>query len=268
MPIPEFSQAQYLSTMISPMEKVTETANPSVDIWPAVYTLVNMNLIPMLVLEKHLVEAVYRNKTGTFDHVLLPTSRTNIFICIIVNNSKKEMEGYYTLDLENEYSLAGARMNRIETLAGDGATAELQHLFESGYSQEEIDSALGNAIAYSQLETAEYLISLGADFAGNGYGGVYYAVHNNELEGLKFAISKGVDVNVEDGMLLNVAVETAWNTKTKEMIEWLLQNGGDIQLLSAGTIEQAMTWGNDELKAVIGARQPEPRRSPWWKFWQ
>jgi hypothetical protein len=156
MPIPEFSQAQYMSTMISPMTNVTETAYPSVDMWPAVDKLVNMNLIPVLVLEKHLVEAVYQNKIGTYDHVLLPTGRSNTLICIIVNNRQKKIEGYYILDLVKDYSLAGARMGCIETLAGDGATTELQQLFSSGYSQEEIDSALENAIAYSyNLGSAE-----------------------------------------------------------------------------------------------------------------
>ncbi|HVU54544.1 MAG TPA: hypothetical protein VHD83_05785 [Puia sp.] len=147
MPIPEFSQAQYLRTMISPMTNVTDTADASVDIWPIVRELSNMNLIPALVAERHLIEAVYRNKTGTYDHVLLPTSQSNTFICIIVNNNKKEVEGYYILDLEKEYSLVGSR-------------------------------------------------------------------------------------------------------------------------ITPGTIEQAMTWGNDEMRTIIGVRHPKVKRSPWWKFWR
>jgi hypothetical protein len=83
----------------------------------------------------------------------------------------------------------------IERFAGNGNIAELKKLFGTAYTQQDIDIALENAIAYSQIQTAEYLLFLGADFATNGYNGVYYAVHNNELEGLKFAISKGVDVN-------------------------------------------------------------------------
>jgi hypothetical protein len=268
MPIPELNQTQYLSTMISPMTDVSKTAKPLVDIWPTVHSLVGMNLIPALVEKKHLVEAVYRNSAGSYDHVLLPTSRQDIFVCMIVNNNQKQIEGYYILDLGKEYSLAGARMGRIETMAGDGATGELRQLFASGYSQEEIDSALGNAIAYSQLETAEYLLSLGADFAADGYNGVYYAAHNDELEGLKFAISRGVDVNIENGMLLNTAVETVCNTKNNEMVEWLLQNGAAIELLSPRTVELAINWGSDELKAIIGVRKPESKPSPRWKFWQ
>jgi hypothetical protein len=238
MPIPELNNAQYLSTMISPMTDVTKTAEPLVDIWPTVQSLAGMHLVPALVEKSHLVKAVYRNRAGTYDHVLLPTSRTDTFVCVVVNNNHRRIEGYYILDLAKEYSLAGARMGRIEEFAGEGATAELQRLFASGHSQEEIDVALGNAIAYSQLETAEYLLSLGADLTADGYIGVYYAAHNNELEGLKFAISKGVDINVENGMLLNVAVETACNTKSNEIIEWLIQHGADIQLLTPGMIER------------------------------
>ena len=100
-------------------------------------------------------------------------------------------------------------------------------LFESSYSQLEIDIALENAIAYSQIRVAEYLLSLGADFSNYDYQGEYYAAHNNELEGLKFAISMGVDINIRNGMLLNIGVETAMNTKSTELVEWLIRNGAD-----------------------------------------
>lgn len=273
MAIPEFNKTQYLSTMISPMTDVTETAEPLVDILPVVRYLVGMKLIPPLVEKKHLVKAVYRNKPGTFDHVLLPTGSPDSFICLIVNNHDSEIAGYYFLDLAKEYSLSGARMTRIEELACEGATAALQELLGSGYSQEEIDRALGDAIAYSRLETADYLLYLGADLAADGYNGVYYAAHNDELEGLKFAISKGVDVNIEKGMLLNTAVETACNTKSCTMIEWLLQQGASIEWLSS--IQLARDWGTDELRMLIGMAkvavvhdsEPRTKASSWWKFW-
>src|SRR6478735_12529339 len=95
------------------------------------------------------------------------------------------------------------RDTEIEILAGHGDIAQLKALFESGYTQHEIDIALENAIAYSQIATAEYLLSLGADFLNYDFQGVYYAAHNNELQGLKFAIENGVDINVNNGMLLN-----------------------------------------------------------------
>lgn len=47
----------------------------------------------------------------------------------------------------------------IERLPGDGKLVELKELLEKGHTQKEIDIALGNAIAYSQIEIAEYLLS-------------------------------------------------------------------------------------------------------------
>lgn len=144
-----------------------------------------------------------------------------------------------------------SRRTRIEILAGDGNTNALKQLFGAGYTQFEIDAALDNAVAYSQIQTAEYLLSLGADFSHYGYNGVYYAAHNNELEGLKFAITKGVSVNVKQGMLLNTAITTAINIKSIELIKWLLDNGADPKHLTAQSLKLVADYGTNELKALI-----------------
>ena len=146
---------------------------------------------------------------------------------------------------------SASRQTQIELLAGEGNIEELQKLFESGYNQLEIDTALENAIAYSQIKTAEYLVSLGADLSNHNYQGAYYAVHNNELNGLKFAISKGVDINVNKGMLLNESIMTATNSKSIEMIKWLLDNGANPKLLSSQSLRLLEDYGTDELKNLI-----------------
>ncbi|WP_375562358.1 hypothetical protein ACE193_07350 [Bernardetia sp. OM2101] len=111
------------------------------------------------------------------------------------------------------------RTSIIEKLAGDGKLSELKLILEQNYTQLEIDVALENAIAYSQIKTAEYLLSLGANFSNYNYQGVYYAVHNNELNGLKYAISKGIDINVQNGMILNTSIMTTINTKNTKMLQ-------------------------------------------------
>jgi hypothetical protein len=151
----------------------------------------------------------------------------------------------------NQSPMEESRISKIEVLAGDGNLTGLKKLLENGYSQLEIDVALENAIAYSQIGIADYLLSLGADFSNYDYQGAYYAAHNNELEGLKFAISKGVDINIRNGMLLNVGMETAQNTKSNQLVEWLISNGANTSLLTKKTIDSAMKWGNEELKALI-----------------
>jgi hypothetical protein len=143
------------------------------------------------------------------------------------------------------------RQNKIEMFAGGGNIEGLKALFESGYNEDELDTALENAIAYSQIKTADYLISLGASVSGNGYSGVYYAVHNNQLEGLKYAILNGVDINVDNGMLLNTSIMTSINAKNCRITKWLLDNGADPKLITKKSLELFNEWGNDDLKTLI-----------------
>ncbi len=141
-----------------------------------------------------------------------------------------------------------SRMNIIEELSCHGNLIKLREIFNSGYSQLEIDVALEGAIAYSHIETAEYLLSLGADFSNYNYQSVYYAAYHVESEGLKFAISKGVDINVNNGMILHTCIITAFNAKNTEMLKWVLDNGADTKLLSKEIID---AFGNAEIRELL-----------------
>ena len=144
-----------------------------------------------------------------------------------------------------------SRETQIEIIAGDGNIDQLKKLFETSYTQAEIDTALENAIAYSQTKAAEYLLSLGADISSHRYNGVYYGVHNNELDGLKVAIAKGVDVNVESGMFLNTSIMTAINTKSIAIAKWLLDNDADPKLLTRQSLKLVADYGTEELKDLV-----------------
>ena len=144
-----------------------------------------------------------------------------------------------------------SRQSTIEELSADGKLEQLKALFESGYTQEEIDEALSNTLAYAMIETAEYLIGLGADLAWEGHHGVYYAAHNNELSALKFAISQGVNINVENGMILNTAIITAINCKDLSMIQWVLSSGADLSFLSDQSRRLIREYGSDGLKQLF-----------------
>ena len=139
----------------------------------------------------------------------------------------------------------------IEDLALSGRLGELKVQLQAGYEQKTIDKALGLAIAYAQLAVAEYLISLGADITYDKYDGVYYAVHNSQLEGLKFAIAKGVDINVQNGLLLNTAVMSATNTGNTDILTWMLRNGADTQLISPDMLAVARRFGSEQLKRLL-----------------
>ena len=139
----------------------------------------------------------------------------------------------------------------IERNAGWGNLTSLKALFDSGYTQTEIDAALGNAIAYSRIETAKYLISLGADISYQDCDGIYYSVHNNEIEGFKFALSLGIDVNQRNGILLNTGILTAYNTKDVAIVKILLENGADKNLITESTRQVVERFGSSELKEIL-----------------
>jgi len=136
----------------------------------------------------------------------------------------------------------------IERLSGDGKLEELKELLGSEYSQLEIDVVLENAIAYSKIGTAEFLISIGADISNYDYQGVYYAVHNNELEGVKFSIGQGVNVNINNGQLLNTSIITAYNEKDKSILKWLIENNADTSLIENETLK---VFGTVEISELI-----------------
>lgn len=145
-----------------------------------------------------------------------------------------------------------SRQNNIERLAGDGKVNELKLLLGQSFTQLEIDAALETAIAYSRIETADYLLTLGARFENYDYQGVYYAVHNNELKGLKYAVSKGVDININDGMLLCTSIITTINSKDLTMIKWLLENGADKKYLTQEHFALVERYGTKEFKELVG----------------
>lgn len=140
-----------------------------------------------------------------------------------------------------------SRQTQIEILSGDGNLSELTSLIGNNYTQLEIDNALENAIAYSQIETAKFLLMLGASFSNYDYQGVYCAVYNNEIEGLKFAIENGVDIDIREGMIINTSILTCINNKNNEIIKWIISNGANLSLLTSENINLVRRNGNSEL---------------------
>jgi hypothetical protein len=87
------------------MVDVTAAPGGVIDIWPYVAAIASEVRLPILVLEKGLVEFVYRSGDGNFDHVLLPTEKSNKFIVIVVDRSRAAVAGHRVLDLNHEYGL-------------------------------------------------------------------------------------------------------------------------------------------------------------------
>ena len=65
----QLTEEQFKSTFGDKMFDVTETAEPVLDIWEYVEQLSIDNIVLKYVLEKQIVEKVYRNSLNTFEHI-------------------------------------------------------------------------------------------------------------------------------------------------------------------------------------------------------
>ncbi len=134
------------------------------------------------------------------------------------------------------------RQTLIEMYSCDGDLTKLHELLGPHPEQSELDSALEMALAYSRILVAKHLLTLGADIQYGDCQGAYYAVHNNELEGIQFAVENGVDVNFGNGMLLVESVITAHNEKDPKILIWLLEHGADISRVSSEGLRTIKTF--------------------------
>lgn len=64
-------------------------------------------------------------------------------------------------------------------------------------------------------------------------------------------VSNNVDINVNDGMILNELIHTSINTSDIEMLEWTLNNGADLSYLTEESLETLRTFGSSDLKKLI-----------------
>ena len=103
--IKEINQHDYKSTMMSGMSDVTETAEPVVDVWPYVKVLADEGIVSKYVPENFLVEKVYRSNDNNYDHVLLPTSRENYVVVLVINIKTQAIIGHLLLEKTSLYTL-------------------------------------------------------------------------------------------------------------------------------------------------------------------
>jgi hypothetical protein len=95
----------YKATFDGEMTNVTEQPDACVDIWPYVRLVQQSVELPQRVIERELVELVYRSESGHYDHVLIPTGRHNVYLAVIVDRVGHAIFGHRILDLNDLYSL-------------------------------------------------------------------------------------------------------------------------------------------------------------------
>lgn len=97
------TEEEYKSTLGDKMTNVTNTAAQEVDIWPYVQRLVKANIVREEVYTRKLVEYVYRSIEKSFDHILLPTQNSNVFVVVVVDLLHQNIKGHFCPDLNDLY---------------------------------------------------------------------------------------------------------------------------------------------------------------------
>jgi len=103
MEVYQFDKNQYLQTMTDKMIDITESTETLVDVWKYAEKLLAINLLSVHDYNERFINAVYANGNNSYHHVLLFGKESNIFIVIIINVLNKHIDGYYILDLNDEY---------------------------------------------------------------------------------------------------------------------------------------------------------------------
>ena len=122
--------------------------------------------------------------------------------------------------------------------ASDNNRAVVTALVQTGIDQESLNQAFSCAIAYSHLELAEYLLAQGAELTWGDNESLRCAVSNGEVGGTQFCLSRGIDVNVENGMVLG---EAAISMPPKFLI-WLLAQGAEVNIAEGQALVNAIAF--------------------------
>jgi hypothetical protein len=106
--IKELTKKEYETTFSEKMNDITKIIldNEVIEIWDYVKLVDRTKCtINEYIIENELVEYVYRNSANTFDHVIIPTIKKNVYLIIIVDIINKNIYGHYSLNLNKEYSI-------------------------------------------------------------------------------------------------------------------------------------------------------------------
>lgn len=101
----ELTEEEYLGTMGGGMKNITDTAECLADIWGYASSISVRMLLSDYGYDNRLIEAVYENSEGTFQHILLFAIEVNTYAVIVVDVGKCEIFGHYYLDLNGRYGL-------------------------------------------------------------------------------------------------------------------------------------------------------------------
>jgi hypothetical protein len=96
--VKELKRGEFDSTFSRKMIDITSGFDTRLDIWGYVKSLNKSQYF----LNEYIIEKVYRNSESTYDQILIPTLKKNVFLIIVISLNNKSIFGHYLLDLNKE----------------------------------------------------------------------------------------------------------------------------------------------------------------------
>lgn len=102
MEIKRLTEKEFEATFSEKMNDVTNDVEIIVDIWEYIKML-DPSEYPYSINRP--IKKVYRNSINTYDQIVLPTMRKNVYFVIILDIKKESIYGHYLLDLNKKYGI-------------------------------------------------------------------------------------------------------------------------------------------------------------------
>jgi hypothetical protein len=98
------SRAEYLALQNGPTKPVGSEAEPVADFWPYYGSIPDQDF-EGFDRKRGTVSHAYRDVTQRFEHVLVNTNDSNVFMVLVLAIADKKVIGHYLLNLNREYGL-------------------------------------------------------------------------------------------------------------------------------------------------------------------
>ncbi|MBT9518714.1 MAG: hypothetical protein IV112_18675 [Methyloversatilis discipulorum] len=99
------SESEFGATFIPPMNDVTNNAEEVIDLWGYAEPALRQEFPEVCSCDWN-VKHIYESSNGAFQHVLIPTHKSNLYLVVVIDKLLRQVLGHHMLDLGEKYGVA------------------------------------------------------------------------------------------------------------------------------------------------------------------
>jgi hypothetical protein len=99
------SESEFEATFVRPMVDVTSNAEEVVDLWAYADPALR-GTFPDICSCDWAIKHIYETNNGAFQHVLIPTHISNLYLVVVVDKARRSILGHRQLDLGAKYGVS------------------------------------------------------------------------------------------------------------------------------------------------------------------